>query len=372
MSAVIHVTENIWWYFARAGGLVAWGLLAASVFWGLIFSGRLTRKRPTPAWNLDLHRFLGGLALIFVVIHVAALMADPYAHFGLSKILVPFASHWRPGAVAWGIVAFYLVLAVEATSLAMRWLPRKMWRSVHLLSFVLFVLSTVHAIQSGTDISNPLVRGIGIVLLVTATITLVLRIMDAQRKAAARARRAIVTAEPAPAAPVPAVSLAETLDWTVIEPTPSPTVVPFGPVQASDHDTYRRRTNTVDTARVGKAPTWSIANPPLARASRPVVMAPDQRQLVAVGNGRGLPSPTWPHPPGAEDRTAVPFRGTVAGTLLTGNRDAGPPPRQREGPKPVPPRRAEQAPLWGQWPPPIRPPKVARFAEPARSVVKAS
>src|SRR6478736_4948989 len=61
---------NLTWDVARAGGLVAWGLATASVMWGLVLSTRLMRKRPWPAWFLDLHRLLGGLAVIFTVIHV--------------------------------------------------------------------------------------------------------------------------------------------------------------------------------------------------------------------------------------------------------------------------------------------------------------
>jgi DMSO/TMAO reductase YedYZ heme-binding membrane subunit len=35
----------------------------------------------------------------------------------LAAVLVPFVATWHPTAVAWGIVAFYLLLAVEGTSL---------------------------------------------------------------------------------------------------------------------------------------------------------------------------------------------------------------------------------------------------------------
>ena len=33
--------SQLWWYTARAGGIVAWALLAASVVWGLLLSTRL-------------------------------------------------------------------------------------------------------------------------------------------------------------------------------------------------------------------------------------------------------------------------------------------------------------------------------------------
>ncbi len=51
-------------------------------------------------------------------------------------------------------MAFYLLLAVELTSLAMRKLPRRVWHGVHLSSYLLFVVATVHGITSGTDRNN--------------------------------------------------------------------------------------------------------------------------------------------------------------------------------------------------------------------------
>jgi len=141
------------WYVARSAGLVAWSLLTASVVWGLTMSTRARPfgHRPRPAWMLDLHRWLGGLATIFVAVHVLAILADSYVHFTLWSVLVPFASSWRPSAVAWGVVSLYLLLAVELTSLARRRLSKRAWRAVHFASFPLFLLSTVHALMAGTD-----------------------------------------------------------------------------------------------------------------------------------------------------------------------------------------------------------------------------
>ena len=50
------------------------------------------------------------------------------------------ASDWHPGAVAYGIVAFYLLIAVELTSLLRRRIPSSLWRHVHYGGFVVFLL----------------------------------------------------------------------------------------------------------------------------------------------------------------------------------------------------------------------------------------
>jgi predicted ferric reductase len=151
------VNPHLWWYVARASGIVAWVLVTASVVWGLVLSTKVTR-RPRPAWFLDLHRFLGGLSVVFVGVHLAGLVADNYTHFGLASILVPLASSWHPVAVAWGVVGLYLLLAIEITSLLMRRLPRRLWHAVHLTSFGLFVFTTVHALTAGSDAGNVAVQ----------------------------------------------------------------------------------------------------------------------------------------------------------------------------------------------------------------------
>ena len=109
------MTSQLWWYLARSGGLVAWALLSASVLWGLALSTRILGPRPRPNWILDLHRFLGGLAVVFTGLHVVGLVLDSYVDFGLTELLVPMASSYRPGPVAWGVAALYLLVAVEIT-----------------------------------------------------------------------------------------------------------------------------------------------------------------------------------------------------------------------------------------------------------------
>ncbi|MCU1501544.1 MAG: Flavodoxin reductase (ferredoxin-NADPH reductase) family 1 [Ilumatobacteraceae bacterium] len=145
------MSSQIWWYTARAGGIVAWALLAASVLWGLAISTKATKGRVRPNWMLDMHRYLGGLSVVFVAIHVLGLVSDSYVHFGPSEILVPLTSTYRPSAVAWGVVAMYLLLAVELTSLARKRLSQRVWRVTHGLAFPVFAFSTVHGLLAGTD-----------------------------------------------------------------------------------------------------------------------------------------------------------------------------------------------------------------------------
>ncbi len=193
------------WYAARAAGLVSWGLLTASVLWGLLLSTRLTRGRPSRSWLLDLHRFLGGLAVVFTGVHVAALIADSYIHFSLIDIFVPLTAGWQPWAVAWGVVALWVLLAVELTSLAKARLPLRVWRAVHFASFPLFAFATIHAITAGTDAGNHVVVALIIAAIASVCGLTAMRIAAVQEEPLRRpAHSPVRTPSPTPlSAPMP-------------------------------------------------------------------------------------------------------------------------------------------------------------------------
>jgi hypothetical protein len=151
------MTSQFWWYVARSGGVVAWGLATASVLWGLALSSGILGNRAEPAKLLDLHRFLGGLSVVFALIHIGGLALDDTIKFGPSELFVPMASKWEPGAVAWGVVALYLLIAVEITSLLRTRLSDEVWRVAHLGGFGVFLLGTIHGLRAGTDVENPLI-----------------------------------------------------------------------------------------------------------------------------------------------------------------------------------------------------------------------
>jgi predicted ferric reductase len=156
------VRDNLWWYVDRAGGLTSWLLLALSTGFGIATSARVLGGRLSRTWVLAVHRFLGGLAVVFLGVHVLGVLVNSHVPFSLVDAIVPWASHWRPGPMAWGIVAAWLALAVELTSLTRNRLPPRLWRWIHLSSYVLFFASTVHLITAGTDASARWLRLVAI------------------------------------------------------------------------------------------------------------------------------------------------------------------------------------------------------------------
>ncbi len=174
------MNPQVMWFVSRASGIVAWALVTLSVCWGLFISTKAVAKASSPAWLLDFHRYLGGLSVFFTGVHLAGLVGDNFVSFGWAEIFVPMASEWQPGNVAFGVVALYLLVAIEATSLAMKRLPRRLWRWVHRSSFILYFVATYHAIAAGTDHANDWFRvaalaSINVVAFLTVVLILTVR-----------------------------------------------------------------------------------------------------------------------------------------------------------------------------------------------------
>jgi hypothetical protein len=160
---VIAYTDKLSWYVARSSAMVAWVVITVAMLWGLILSSKAVRRRGVPAWLLGLHRYLGTLSIVFVGLHLLGLVGDNWVHYGWRELFVPMASRYRPGAVAWGIVGLYVLAAIQISSWLKNRLPRWFWHGVHLTSFPMFGIATLHALQSGTDVGNRVVHWGGLV-----------------------------------------------------------------------------------------------------------------------------------------------------------------------------------------------------------------
>ena len=132
------------WYTARAGGMLTFALLTASVVLGLALSGR-ARLKHWPRFAVeDVHRFAGLLAGTFVGIHVLALLLDTYVPFSLAQILVPGTASYRPLETALGVVSLELLAALAVANRYRKRLPYSFWRHAHYLEFAVWALALVH------------------------------------------------------------------------------------------------------------------------------------------------------------------------------------------------------------------------------------
>jgi hypothetical protein len=173
----------------RASGLVATVVLAVALVSGFLFSARETGARRRPAWWLDLHQGLGGLALAAIGVHVVASLLDSGAGVGIAEALVPGIATTDRMALTWGVLGLYLLAGAVFTTWPRRLANRRLWRVIHVGSTVGVVLALVHGYQMGTDASRLIVR-VGLVALVAPiTYAVVVRAVDVVMRSSVRSGR---------------------------------------------------------------------------------------------------------------------------------------------------------------------------------------
>jgi ferredoxin-NADP reductase/DMSO/TMAO reductase YedYZ heme-binding membrane subunit len=173
---------HFWWYVTRASAVLAWVLMTVAVLWGITLSTRVFRGADNPAWLQDLHRFLGGTALVLTAIHMVSLMLDPWLAMPIDQLLIPLIAEYRPLPVALGILSFYVLLAVQLTSLMKNRLPQRFWKAVHYLSYVAVLAVAIHGAFAGTDAGAAWYQGVATVIVTASVIALIVRIVMARRR----------------------------------------------------------------------------------------------------------------------------------------------------------------------------------------------
>ena len=81
------MSGQVWWYLARAAGIVTLVLLAGTFVLGILFSTRALKPHDRPAWLLAMHRWFSTLVVIGTGLHVLALVLDSFVAFGPREIL---------------------------------------------------------------------------------------------------------------------------------------------------------------------------------------------------------------------------------------------------------------------------------------------
>ena len=182
--------NQTWWFLSRSTGIVATFLAVASLGWGFLFSARQTGVRKSPAWWLDLHNWLGGLALAFTLAHVVLALADSDLGLGLADALVPRAADATERGLLWGVLAMWAFAITVVTSWAplRRRMARRWWHGIHLVSVPAVVLAIVHGYAIGSDATTVAYQAALVLLAGVAVYPTALRVLGlvAKRRTAGR------------------------------------------------------------------------------------------------------------------------------------------------------------------------------------------
>lgn len=154
LADVLNITARTPWYLSRSAGTVGYLLLASSTVWGLVLSSKIVKDTVPAALSLAMHNILSWLAIAFTSVHMVSLLFDNFFSYKLSDLLIPFVGPYEPGWVGLGVIAFYLMLLTSISFYFRKQIGQKRWRSLHYLTFGVFVLGTIHGAMAGTDSGN--------------------------------------------------------------------------------------------------------------------------------------------------------------------------------------------------------------------------
>jgi sulfoxide reductase heme-binding subunit YedZ len=179
-------STQIWWYVTRASGLTGYFLLWLSMVWGFAIPTGLARPLLENVFSYDFHEHLSLLGLGFVMVHVGVLLFDKYLPFNIIQLLIPFIDPYRPFWVGLGIISFYILFVVTFTFYLRQKIGAKLFRSIHVLSLVSYLGTTLHGLFAGTDSALPmtmvLYAGTFLVVIFLTVYWLILRTWDKNEK----------------------------------------------------------------------------------------------------------------------------------------------------------------------------------------------
>jgi hypothetical protein len=174
------------WLASRACGMVALLLLTGTSVLGALHTGRAAHAA-WPRFVLHgLHRNVALLAVVFVAVHVATAIVDPYAGIGWIDAVVPFESSYHPFWTGLGAAALDLLAALVVTSLTRTRLPLAWWRGLHRTAYGLWPVALAHGFGSGGDGRLGWVRAVDVACALAVLAAFVARLRARHPDTAAR------------------------------------------------------------------------------------------------------------------------------------------------------------------------------------------
>ncbi|SFG28905.1 hypothetical protein [Sporolactobacillus nakayamae] len=165
------------WLTVRVLGITAYVLLFFGICLGItagmpIWKGR----KPARDLLLSIHFFFNTTGVFVAMLHPLLLVIDPYVPFSWMQLLIPFTAPREPFLYGLGTLTLYGLLFVLLTTDLKKKMPVKLWKSFHLISYILFLLALTHGIMGGTDSSNIIIFSMYVVTFVSVLALMIVQI----------------------------------------------------------------------------------------------------------------------------------------------------------------------------------------------------
>jgi sulfite reductase (NADPH) flavoprotein alpha-component len=150
---------RVFWYLGRSSAFVSYVLLWLSIMLGLMMTSKVSRLWPGGPVAFDLHQSLSMMGLLFAAFHAFVLMGSRFLHYDVLDVLLPFHSDaYRTLWVGLGQLGLYGMLLVGFSFYLRPRLSQRVWRTLHYLSFLVFILVLAHGLLTGSDTGSWLAR----------------------------------------------------------------------------------------------------------------------------------------------------------------------------------------------------------------------
>lgn len=180
------LANKTYWYIERSAGFTSYGLLSLAVLLGVSSSSSFWDR-----WNIrklmtQMHQYVALLVFPFLFFHLWGLYMDKTIPFHVAQFVIPFTSPYRALPTGLGVLTLYAWLLLIVTSYFREKIGVKTWRTIHILSFPMFVSVSLHGLLTGTDSSKHWAALVYLIPTVLFVFFLAMRIRKSRKSPAQR------------------------------------------------------------------------------------------------------------------------------------------------------------------------------------------
>ena len=155
VAAAATSDPHVYWYATRGLGATTLVVLTATVVLGILSATRWSGAATPGFVAVDLHRNLSLVGMMLLLGHIVTTVLDPYAHISVRDVLIPMGAAYRPVWLGLGVVAFWILIGLIATSLMRDRVGLRTWRVIHWAAYATWPLAVIHGIGTGSDARAP-------------------------------------------------------------------------------------------------------------------------------------------------------------------------------------------------------------------------
>lgn len=164
------------WYASRASGIGAYLFLWVGLVGGLWMSSAWLDGMVNRGRLLAIHQTAGIAGVVLGLVHGLVLIPDPWTHFALGDILVPYGSYYQTLLSSFGQAALYLSAVVSFSFWFRSIIGARVWKYLHYTAFVAYGAALWHGVMIGTDSRTPWLLGLYLATSLAVIFIIVVRI----------------------------------------------------------------------------------------------------------------------------------------------------------------------------------------------------